>query len=359
MPALPAVPETPGALAEPAPHSTSLGILVLVAAVAALKLAEDFFLPVILAVLMSFVLAPLVRALGRARLPAPLAAGVVLVTVLGGIGFGIYKLAQPAADWMARAPRELKRLEQALQPLVAPVERVQQATEQVERIAGVGAEDDAVTVKDSKLGWRLVVRTGSFFATTAAVIMLLYFLLASGDFFLRKLMRVLPSHEARANAIDIARQVESETSKYLFMVTLVNVCLGAALCVAFALLGLPNPLLWGVVATSVAFIPYLGHWLGIAIVGAAALLTLDNPGRALAIIGVYALVAFLDGNVISPLVMGRRMVLNPVAVFVGLLFWTWLWGIPGAFMAVPILSTLKILSDHLPQWGALGDFLGR
>jgi predicted PurR-regulated permease PerM len=340
-------------------RSAMLPLLALVALVASLKLAEDFFLPVVLAVLMSFVLAPLVRALARLRLPTPLAAGVVLLTVLGGLGFGIYELAQPAAEWMARAPRELRRLEEALRPLVAPVEKVQKATEQVERIAGVGAESDSVTVKDNKLGWRLAVRTGSFFATTVAVVMLLYFLLASGDFFLRKLIRVLPHHEARANAVDIARKVEAETSKYLFMVSVVNICLGAVLGVAFALLGLPNPLLWGVVATSVAFIPYIGHWLGIAIVGTAALLTLGNPGQTLAIVGVYALIAFLDGNVISPLVMGRRMVLNPVAVFVGLLFWTWLWGIPGAFMAVPILSTLKILSDHLPQWEALGEFLGR
>jgi predicted PurR-regulated permease PerM len=236
---------------------------------------------------------------------------------------------------------------------------VQQATEQVERIAGVGGGEDAVTVKDNNLGWRLVVRTGSFLGTLAAVVMLLYFLLASGDFFLRKLIRVLPSHDARVNAVEIARRVEGEVSKYLFMVSVINVGLGLVLAAAFALLGLPNPLLWGALATSVAFIPYLGHWLGIAAVGAAGLLTLGDTGKTLAAVGIYILAAFLEGNVVSPMLMGRRMVLNPVAVFIGLLFGTWLWGVPGAFLAVPILATLKILSDHLPPWSGLGEFLGR
>ena len=359
MPAMPAVPEEAAPSAEPASRSPALLLVGLVAVVAGLKLAEDFFLPVVLAVLMSFVLAPLVRTLRRAYLPYPLAAGVVLVTVLGSLGFGLFQLAQPAADWMARAPRELKRLESALRPLVAPVEKVQQATEQVERIAGVGVEEDAVTLKEGNLGWKLVVRTGSFLGTLAAVVMLLYFLLASGDLFLRKLMRVLPSHEAKANAVEIAREVEADISKYLFMVTLINICLGAVLAVVFAAIGLPNPLLWGTVATSVAFIPYIGHWFGIAAVGAATLLTLQSPGKTLAAVGIYALVAFLEGNVVSPMLMGRRMVLNPVAVFAGLLFFTWLWGVPGAFLAVPVLATLKILSDHLPRWGTLGEFLGR
>jgi predicted PurR-regulated permease PerM len=359
MPAMPAVPDEAAPSAEPAPRSPALLLVGVVAVVAALKLAEDFFLPAVLAMLMSFVLAPLVRVLRRARLPAPLAAGVVLVTVLGGLGFGFFQLAQPAADWMARAPRELKRLESALRPLVAPVEKVQQATEQVERIAGVGAEDDAVTVKQGNLGWRLVLRTGSFLGTLAAVVMLLYFLLASGDLFLRKLMRVLPSHDARANAVEIARDLEADVSRYLFMVCLINLSLGAVLAGVFAWIGLPSPLLWGALATSVAFIPYIGHWFGIAAVGAATLLTLQSPGKTLAAVGIYALVAFLEGNVVSPMLMGRRMVLNPVAVFAGLLFFTWLWGVPGAFLAVPVLATLKILSDHLPRWGTLGEFLGR
>ena len=354
-----AAPETaPSAVAAPS-RSPALSLLALVAVVAALKLGEDFFLPVVLAVLLSFVLAPLVRALRSLRLPATAAAAIVLVAVAGGLVFGSWQLAQPAAEWLSRAPGELARLERAVRPLIEPVERVQQATEQVERIAGVASEDDAVTVKDTRVGWRVVRRSGSFLVTLTAVVMLLFFVLASGDFFLHKLIRVLPSHEARANAIDVARQVEADISRYLFTVTAINLGLGVVLAGAFALVGLPNPLLWGALATSVAFIPYLGHWLGIAAVGAAGLLTLDNPARVLAVVGIYAAVAFIDGNFLTPLIMGRRMVLNPVAVFVGLLFWTWVWGVPGAFLAVPILATLKLLSDHVPQLATLGEFLGR
>lgn len=358
MATLPAVIADQESAPKPA-HPPALTVLLLLAIVFALKVAEDFALPVVLAVLMSFVLAPMVRALRQLRLPSPLAAGIVLAAVLATLSWGVFKLAQPAAEWVARAPQEMRRLETLLAPLVKPVERVQEATEQVERIAGVAPDADAVEVKDSRIGWRLVARSGSFLVSLAAVVMLLFFLLASGDFFLHKLIRVLPSHDSRAGAVEIARQVEDEVSKYLFTISAINVGLGVALGTVFALLGLPNPLLWGALATSVAFIPYLGHWLGIAAVGAAGLLTLGDSSKVLIAIGAYAAAAFLEGNFLTPLLLGRRMLLNPVAVFVGLLFWTWVWGIPGAFLAVPILATLKILSDHLPQWSTLGEFLGR
>jgi predicted PurR-regulated permease PerM len=351
MPAPPAAP--------PRIRSAALAGLLFLGLVFSLRLAEDFLLPVVLAVLLSFALAPPVRALRRIRLPAPLAAGLVLAAVLGALGFGVYQLAQPAADWMARAPQEIRRLERALRPLTLPVEKVQRATEQVERIAGGAADEGAVALKDSNLGWRVLVRTGSFLGTLAAVVMLLYFLLASGELFLRKLIRVLPNHAARADAVQIAGRVEAEISKYLFTVSLINVGLGAVLAGAFMLVGLPNPLLWGALAAGLAFIPYLGHLMGMAVVAAATLVTMGDADRALVAVAIYAVVAFLEGNVVTPMLMGKRMVLNPVAVFAGLLFWTWVWGVPGAFLAVPILATIKILSDHLPPWGALGEFLGR
>ncbi len=345
--------------AQPSFGSPATSALLLLAAVFGLQWAQDFFLPVVLALLLSFVFAPLVRMLRRARLPPAVGAAVVVIAALGALIFGIYQLAQPAAEWVARAPQELRTVERRLRPWRLPVERVQEATEEVGRIAGNDPEGETVAVKPNGLGWRLVVRTGSFLATTAAVIMLLYFLLASGDFFLRKLIRILPNHEARADAVEIARRVEAEVSKYLFMVSAINVGVGVILAGVFAWVGLPNPLLWGAVAGSLAFIPYLGHWIGIAAVGAAGLVTVDDPRKVVLAMGLYALVAFLEGNVVTPMLMGRRMVLNPVAVFVGLLLWTWIWGVPGAFLAVPILATVKILCDHLPNWGTLGEFLGR
>jgi predicted PurR-regulated permease PerM len=343
----------------PAFGSPAMGALLLLAIVFALHAARDFFLPVVLALLLSFVFAPLVRLLRRARLPPAVAAAVVVIGAVGALIYGIYQLAQPAADWVARAPQELRTIEARVRPWRLPVERVQEATEEVGRIAGADPETETVAVKPKGIGWRLMVRTASFLATAAAVIMLLYFLLASGDFFLRKVIRVLPDHEARANAVEIARLVEAEVSKYLFMVSAINVGVGVVLAGVFAWVGLPNPLLWGVLAGSLAFIPYIGHWIGIAAVGAAGLVTLEDPRRALLAMGLYALVAFVEGNLVSPLLMGRRMVLNPVAVFVGLLLWTWIWGLPGAFLAVPILATVKILCDHLPKWSTLGEFLGR
>jgi predicted PurR-regulated permease PerM len=190
------------------------------------------------------------------------------------------------------------------------------------------------------------------------VIVLLYFLLASGDLFLRKLIKVLPTFKDKKRAVEIAREVESNISTYLFTVTLINAGVGVAVGVGVWLLKMPNPVLWGVIACVLSYIPYLGALVGVGILGLAALLVFDDLGHALAVPAVYLAVSFVEGNFITPLVLGRRLTLNPVVIFVGILFWFFLWGIPGALLAVPTLAVFKIVCDHVDTLAPVGEFFG-
>ncbi len=200
--------------------------------------------------------------------------------------------------------------------------------------------------------------TTSFLSEAVVVIVLLYFLLASGDLFLRKLIKVLPTFKDKKRAVEIAREIESNISTYLFTVTLINAGVGVAVGVGVWLLKMPNPVLWGVLACVLTYVPYLGALVGIGILGLAALLVFDDLGHALAVPGVYLVVSFLEGNFITPLVLGRRLTLNPVVIFVGLLFGFFLWGIPGALLAVPTLAVLKIVCDHVDTLTPIGEFFG-
>jgi predicted PurR-regulated permease PerM len=200
--------------------------------------------------------------------------------------------------------------------------------------------------------------TTAFVSEAIVVMVLLYFLLASGDLFLRKLIKVLPTFKDKKRAVEIAREMERNISTYLFTVTLINVGVGVAVGVGVGLLGMPNPVLWGVLAFVLTYIPYLGAIVGIGILGLAALLVFDDVGQALAVPAVYMVVSFLEGNFVTPLVLGRRLTLNPVVIFVGLLFWFFLWGIPGALLAVPILAVFKIVCDHVDTLAPIGEFFG-
>ena len=203
----------------------------------------------------------------------------------------------------------------------------------------------------------LLRRGSEAVAGIAVVLVLLYFLLASGDLFLRKLIRTLPTLEDKKRAVDIARQLESDLSAYLSTVTLINLGLGVAVGVAMYLLGLPNPVLWGGLATILNFVPYLGAIVGILVIGLVAALTFDGVGQMLLPPLVYFLLTACEGYFVTPMILGRRLTLNPVMILLSLLFWGWLWGIAGAVLAVPMLAVVKILCDHLEPLHPLGEFL--
>jgi predicted PurR-regulated permease PerM len=341
-------------------RSISITGLFVLAAFYTLYFARAFFLPIVLAVLLDFLLSPLIRALKRARIPEPLGAALVIVALLGAAGIAVYELVDPAREWVAKAPASMREAESRLRKLRSPVEQVSKTAQQVEQVAKVDdGKTPEVVVKGPSLTERLFGTTQTLVASAVEVVILLYFLLAAGDLFLQKLIKVLPLLRDKKKAVAIARETEASISTYLVTVTLVNVGLGLAVAVVMFLLKMPNPLLWGALAALAEFIPYLGATALIALLTLAGLVTFEQVGHALLIPVSYLTVNVFQSQFISPLILGRRLTLNPVAIFVGLVFWWWIWGVPGAFVAVPLIATFKIFCDHIEALAPIGEFLGR
>lgn len=348
--------------APPAIRSLALTGLFILALFYTLYFARAVFLPIVLAILLNFLFSPVVRTLKRARIPEPVGAALVLATFVGTVVFAAFRLAGPASEWIEKAPESLQRVEYQLRDIKRPVEQVQEAAKQVERVAGVESRssgDGSVRVEQVMFSETLLGETREFLAAAVILVVLLYFLLASGDLFLRKLVRLMPRLEDKKRAVEIARQTQRDVSAYLFTITVVNALLGGLVAGAMHLLGLPNPILWGVAAGLLNFVPYLGAIVTMLVLGLVALLTFDDLGKALLVPGVFLVLNLLEAYIITPIVLGRRLMLNTVVLFVGLIFWGWMWGIAGAILAVPMLATLKILCDRIEPLRPVGEFLGR
>ena len=342
-------------------RSLSVTGLFVLAAFYTLYFARAFFLPIILAVLLDFLFSPLIRGLKRARIPEPLGAALVIIALLGTAGIAVYGLIDPAKDWVAKLPSSMREAQSRLSQLRKPVEQVSKTAEQVEQATKVdnGTKTPEVVIKGPSLTERLFGTTQTLIASAVEVVILLYFLLAAGDLFLQKLIKVLPQFRDKKKAVAIARETEASISTYLVTVTLVNLGLGVAVAGVMFLLKMPNPVLWGALAALAEFVPYLGATALIALLTLAGLVTFDQVGHALLVPAAYLAVNIIQSQFISPLILGRRLTLNPVAIFVGLVFWWWIWGVPGAFIAVPLIATFKIFCDHIEALAPIGEFLGR
>jgi predicted PurR-regulated permease PerM len=302
-----------------------------------------------------------VRWLARVRVPTPLGAGIVVLGLVGILGFGVYQLADPVQRWVARAPETLATARERVRRLTRPVEQVSKTAEQVANAAsgtGPQARTNEVVVKGPSIVSRVFGTTQRLLAALLEVVVLLYFLLAAGDLFLQKLIKVLPEFTDKKTAVQIARETEASISTYLLSALMMNVGEGVVVAAAMYLIGMPNPMLWGALVVLLEFVPYLGALTMVVILTVAALVTFDSVGHALLAPGAFLAINLVQANVVYPLLMSRRLTLNPVAVFVGLAFWWWLWGIPGAFLAVPLLATFKIFCDHIASLASIGEFLG-
>ena len=253
------------------------------------------------------------------------------------------------------------RTEQKVRSIIRPV---QQVTQRVARAAdAVGAQSDraqsVVVQSGPSISSRVFGTTQRIAGGLVEVFILLYFLLAGGDLFLQKLIKVLPHFGDKVKAVEIARATEAAVSAYLSTTLLINIVEGAVVAGVLWLLGMPNVLLWGALVACFEFVPYLGAFAIVVIFSVAGLTTFDEVPRALLVPGSFLAINLLQANVVAPMLLGHRLTLNPVAIFVGLAFFFWIWGVPGAFLAVPLLASFKIFCDHIESLAAVGEFLGQ
>jgi predicted PurR-regulated permease PerM len=341
------------------PRTFFLGGIFALGVFAALYVASAIILPVVLALVLNLLLQPAVRLLERMHLPRAVGALFAIILVIGVLVGLVAALSVPATTWANRLPEGIPRLEAHLVVLEGPIQVVQKVIQQAEHVADAPGQSSSIIPVHRDLGI-----AGVLFAGTRAVIdglfttvLVLYFLLVSGGIFLRRMVEILPTFGNKRQAVDISQQIQGDISAYLVTITAMNAAVGAATAVAMYLCGVGDPLLWGTTAFLLNFIPILGPLVGTVIFLLAGMLSFDSLWWALLPAAVYFGIHLVEGETLTPMLLARRFTLNPVLVILSLVFWFWMWGVPGAILAVPLLAILKIVCDRLRPLKALGHFL--
>jgi predicted PurR-regulated permease PerM len=235
---------------------------------------------------------------------------------------------------------------------------IKEASKNVEDLGNNGTTAPKVAIEQPGLIVFAAGTTASALSLMAVALVLAFFLLASGDLFYIKLVESVPSFSDKRRAVGIMRAIERQMSHYLLTVTLINAVLGLCLGTAMYAVGMPNPALWGLFGFVLNFVPFIGAIAGTVAVAAVGIISFPSLLSGLLPAAVYLSITTLEGHLITPSIIGRRLELNTVSVLLALLVWSWLWSIPGALMAVPLLVLLKVIADNTKGLQTLGSFLG-
>ena len=342
-------------------RTACLVILAGIAATFTFYFGREFFVPIAFAVVLNAVCRPFIRAGYKLHLPAPLSAAIVVCGAVALITWAGFALARPLQTWINNLPEKFLAAEDKLKQLRKPVQQVTDVANKLERVAE-GTETTQPAQPPAPQGPGLLARffgaTWKIVSQIVEVLLILYLLLAADDLFYNKLIRIIPLQHDKAVAAKAVHDVESAVFRYLLVTAMINLGQGAIVGLVLWWLKMPNPLLWGMATFVLEFIPYLGAAVMVTLLAITAFATFDQLGTILAAPGSYLVITTLQNNVVSPIAYGQRLKLNPVAVLVGVLFWWFVWGIPGAFLAVPIIATIKIVADRTESFKAVGEFLG-
>jgi len=364
-----------------------LGLFVL-ALLYTLYLASEILIPIAAAILLALLLEPLVRGLARLHVIPPIGAALVLVGLFVGIAGGVSLFAPQAEKWLAQMPDIVAEVREKIE---GPIEQVKSAKKEVEDALdekqeqtepeavtptylserGVVSEPDekaeetdaAEPAPESgvtliELLFQTVAVFRSIGWTFFITFFLLYFLLSTGDMIRENFIAALPADNHRRRVLIVARNVQRSVSTYFAVIALINVGLAVVMSAALYAIGLPNPALWGAIAGILNFIPYLGPLAGAGIVTVVGLVSFETPLDALGPPLIYIAINALEGNLVTPMLLSNRLTLNPLAVFLFVVFWAWMWGVAGALMAVPMLACLKAVCDSDSNMAPFGALIG-
>jgi len=344
-----------------APHTRHVPrVLIILGVIAFLYFARPVVLPIVLACVAGMALKPLIRWLSYCHIPPALSAAVVLAVLVTGVTIGFIQLGHPALVWINQAPQHMTELRQRVQKIFPRATRFSQAATAVNNLGATEEEQQKTTtveVKTSRVPTGFINWTGIFLAGVGETLVLLYLLLASGDMFLQKLVHVMPTMSDKKRAVEISHEIQQNISNYLFSVSLINIGLGIIVSGGLYFMGVPNAVMWGMLVALLNFVPYFGPVAGVILLATVGLLTFDTLWKVLLPPAWYLLLHLLEANLITPVALGRRFTLNPVVIFVSLIFWTWLWGVPGALLSVPILVAIKIICDRVPSLSAISELV--
>lgn len=331
----------------------------------ALYLTATFTLPVVFALLFALVLSPIVRfARRRLKVPEPLSAAILVFGTTIALIAGFYMLSGPLTQIAMNAPTyvgavddEISRFRDRLSEMSRAQERVESST--AVPAAGAPAEEDPqeVVVRSPDLIDSAANTVPQIAAAVLFALIFLFFLLSSGSLFHQKLIETMPTFSDKKRALAIAHEIERELSRYLFTITLINAGLGLVVGTGLWWTGLPNAPVFGALVFVFNFIPYIGAIMGMVLVGVVALAEFGTLGLAIVPVLIYFLCTTVEGQLLTPTIVGRRLEMNAAAVFLSVAFWGWIWGVVGMFLAVPIMVGIKIMSNHIEGLQTFGNFL--
>jgi predicted PurR-regulated permease PerM len=334
-----------------------LGGLLLLATLAASYAAAEIVLPTVLAFVLSLVFQPVLRALERAYLPRVVASLVIVLSLISLFVVLALLLSAPLAGWIGQLPDTLPRLQARLGFLNSAMLSLHHAVEHIRNLAP-GSDPPAVAVQAASLPERLLAAIRTVASGAFTTMLVLFFVLISGDLFLRRLVEILPGFKEKRQAVDISQQIEEDISVFLATITTMNVLVGVVTGIVMWLCGLGSPLLWGTIAFLLNFVPILGPTAGVALFLVAGLLAIEPLWAALLPAALYLLIHIIEGETVTPMLLAARFTVNPVLVILGVIFWYWMWGVPGSILATPMLAITKIICDRIEGLKPVGHFIG-
>jgi predicted PurR-regulated permease PerM len=338
-------------------HTTSLAIIATVAAGAALYVAQEIFIPIALGLLLISLFRPLALGLARRGIPAPVTATLVVLGCLGVLAGAGASLIGPVRHWVSQAPETLSAARSKIEKLRRPLKQVSDAVEKAQQevtgdtpAKGQGERPQAAAATSSGTGIPPVL--GRVFATTAGligtllqVIVIVFLVLATGDLFVKKLALLMPKQE-RGTPAETVQKAEAVVRRYLIVTALINVGQGIIVALTMWLIGVPSPLLWGLLTFVCEFLPYLGALFMVAALTVTGFATFDSIGQILLAPLAYIVISTIQNNAVSPFAYGSGLRLNPLAILLVVVVGWFLWGVAGAFVAVPLLAAVRIFAEH-------------
>ena len=356
-------------------RSVSLTVLAAIAVVLMLQYAQAMVIPIVLGVLISYALDPIVAAMERRRIPRSVGAALLLMVLVGAGGWLLYGLRSEASAIVEQLPHAARRLRQTLEndrPTTAKaIEQVQKAATELQRAADVAAPPPAsstgvqrVQVEAAPFSMGEYLMYGSLGAAAAAgqlvlILFLVYFLLASGDLYRRKLVKLAgPSLAQKKIPLQILTDIDRQISAFLLVQLFTSTVVALETWLAFRALGLQQAAVWGILAGVFNSIPYFGPVIVSGATAAVAALQFGNVHMTLLVSGVALAITTLEGFLLTPWLTSRTARMNAVAIFVGLLFWGWVWNLWGMLLAVPMLVVIKAVCDHVEDFKPVSQLLG-
>ena len=339
----------------------SLVVLAVLAVGYTLWATQDLILPVLLAMFFALVGNPIIRVLQRIRIPrfvaalAVLCSGLALAVLLG------QQLVQPASEWIREAPRELRSLAPKLQKLAKPMQDANKAAENIARAAGGENTSRPVQVVRTEVNdpYRVLTTTPRMVASILAVVLLTFFFMVYGQDLQRHAIALLPDRQKKRVTVEILHTIEIEVSRYVLTISVINMVVGLvfAACLYLGLdLPLDQALLWGTLAAILNFAPYVGPLIGIVVMLLMGFSSFNDPVQSLLPAAIYLGLHTLEGQIVTPIVLGKRMALSPLILILALMVFGWIWGIIGLLLAVPMLVCVKIVLtrlDGMEGWAKL------